>query len=207
MYITIIYSVITFLIFFIGLVNSQTPFESGYDHGCDDATLNDESQQYINQHGKGPTHHTTEFMDGYKRGYHDCYEPSVKESNDVGTSADDMDPTQISTSSKNTFNIQANVINSSFFFGILILAFIILIAILIKRRSKRKVKERKGFSETVRQNVLRKQDHKCAHCKRLLNVVDYDHKNGNRSDNRERNCQALCPNCHAIKTRKEQGKR
>ncbi len=29
-----------------------------------------------------------------------------------------------------------------------------------------------------------------------------DHKNGNRSDNGERNCQALCPNCHAIKTRR-----
>ena len=50
-------------------------------------------------------------------------------------------------------------------------------------------------------------NHKCAHCKRILNVVDWDHKNGDRSNNQENNCQALCPNCHAIKTRKEQGKR
>ena len=32
----------------------------------------------------------------------------------------------------------------------------------------------------------------------MLNVVDWDHKNGKRSDNTESNCQALCPNCHAI---------
>jgi hypothetical protein len=35
----------------------------------------------------------------------------------------------------------------------------------------------------------------------LLDVVDWDHKNGKRHDNSESNCQALCPNCHAIKTR------
>ena len=30
---------------------------------------------------------------------------------------------------------------------------------------------------------------------------DYDHKNGDRSNNKLSNCQALCPNCHAKKTR------
>jgi 5-methylcytosine-specific restriction endonuclease McrA len=33
-------------------------------------------------------------------------------------------------------------------------------------------------------------------------VWEYDHINGNSSDNRLENCQALCPNCHARKTRK-----
>jgi hypothetical protein len=33
-----------------------------------------------------------------------------------------------------------------------------------------------------------------------LGVWDYDHKDGNRSNNHARNCQALCPNCHAKKT-------
>ena len=32
-------------------------------------------------------------------------------------------------------------------------------------------------------------------------VWDYDHKNGDRSNNKLINCQALCPNCHAKKTR------
>ena len=67
------------------------------------------------------------------------------------------------------------------------------------RRGKRK--ERQHFSDSVKESVLRKQNHKCAQCKRILNVVDWDHKNGDRSNNNESNCQALCPNCHAIKTR------
>jgi 5-methylcytosine-specific restriction endonuclease McrA len=52
------------------------------------------------------------------------------------------------------------------------------------------------------ENVLRKQDHRCAKCNRVLNVVDYHHKDGNRSNNKESNCQALCPNCHADITRR-----
>jgi 5-methylcytosine-specific restriction endonuclease McrA len=32
-------------------------------------------------------------------------------------------------------------------------------------------------------------------------VWNYDHKNGDRSNNKITNCQALCPNCHAKKTR------
>ena len=79
--------------------------------------------------------------------------------------------------------------------------------ITLQLRKRRKPKERRGFPQNVKENVLRKQDHKCAHCKKLLNVVDWDHKNGNRSDNKESNCQALCPNCHAIKTRRAQSKR
>ena len=75
-------------------------------------------------------------------------------------------------------------------------------AIAFKIHKRRKPKERKGFQQYVKENVLRKQDNKCAHCKKFLNVRDFDHKNGNRSDNRESNCQALCPNCHALKTRK-----
>lgn len=37
-------------------------------------------------------------------------------------------------------------------------------------------------------------------CKRNTGVWDYDHKNGDRSNNKKSNCQALCPNCHAKKT-------
>ena len=67
------------------------------------------------------------------------------------------------------------------------------------KRSANKV--RKGFSQGTRERILRKQNHRCVYCKKVLRVIDYHHKNGNRSDNRENNCQALCPNCHAIKTR------
>ena len=37
----------------------------------------------------------------------------------------------------------------------------------------------------------------------FLNVYDFDHKDNDRSNNSYSNCQALCPICHAIKTRKK----
>ena len=71
----------------------------------------------------------------------------------------------------------------------------------LKKLKRSMNKARKGFSQGTRERILRKQNHRCAYCRKVLKVIDYHHKNGNRSDNRENNCQALCPNCHAIKTR------
>ena len=68
------------------------------------------------------------------------------------------------------------------------------------KHRRRQYKERHAFSNSVKENILEKQHHKCASCNRLLNVVEYHHKDDNRSNNKESNCQALCPNCHAIKT-------
>lgn len=62
-------------------------------------------------------------------------------------------------------------------------------------------KERRYFSLEVKRQVLKNQDYKCAICKRNTGIWDYDHKNGDRSNNKLSNCQALCPNCHAKKTR------
>jgi hypothetical protein len=83
------------------------------------------------------------------------------------------------------------------FWFILFIIVIVIVWKLTHRRGKRK-----GFPQSVKQKTLEKQHHKCANCKRLLDVVDYDHKNGNRSDNKQSNCLALCPNCHADKTRR-----
>lgn len=89
--------------------------------------------------------------------------------------------------------------------GIVILAIIVGIA---KGRGKSgsgsQYVERRSFSDSVKESVLRSQNHRCNSCKRLLNVVDYDHIDGNRSNNDISNCQALCPNCHAEKSRREQ---
>jgi hypothetical protein len=65
---------------------------------------------------------------------------------------------------------------------------------------------RNDFSESTKLSILRIQDHKCANCSNLLNVINYDHIDGNRSNNDKSNCQALCPNCHAIKTYTAQSK-
>jgi hypothetical protein len=167
--------------------------DSGYYHGCNDAKVADPSERYINQPEKGPNFHSA-FMQGYRSGFYSC---SVQQSDSLPHS-----DSPSSTLSSLTMTDQGDEASFGFAIIIVILFVISSIALAIrklKRRDKRR--ERQHFSDSVKQNILRKQDHKCAHCKRILNVVDWDHKNGNRSNNNESNCQALCPNCHAIKTR------
>ncbi len=47
-------------------------FNSGYHHGCSDAKISNPDKRYINQLGMGPSHHTSQFMNGYYDGYDDC---------------------------------------------------------------------------------------------------------------------------------------
>jgi hypothetical protein len=82
------------------------------------------------------------------------------------------------------------------------IAFVIwIVAIAVLLSSPVKKGERKSFSILVKREAVRKQKAKCARCKRKL--VDYghdfDHKNGDRSNNKLSNCQALCTPCHRRK--------
>jgi hypothetical protein len=52
--------------------SEKSPYESGYDHGCDDADFRYPGDRYINQPGKGPSQHTDEFMNGYEDGFNAC---------------------------------------------------------------------------------------------------------------------------------------
>lgn len=52
--------------------SQSDPYDSGYDHGCDDARISDLDDRYINQEGKGPEFHTNAFMDGYYAGFDAC---------------------------------------------------------------------------------------------------------------------------------------
>lgn len=60
---------------------------------------------------------------------------------------------------------------------------------------------RRNFSKTVKQKTLARQTYLCKLCGKFLNMINFDHINGNRSNNDLSNCQALCPDCHADKTR------
>ena len=67
----------TILIFVFQPLTSNTvmagsPYDSGRDHGCDDARISDPSDRYINQPEKGPSFHTSEFMNGYDSGFSSC---------------------------------------------------------------------------------------------------------------------------------------
>ena len=86
--------------------------------------------------------------------------------------------------------------------SVLLVIFLIIAGVWKLTHRGGKYKERLYFPDSVKEKVLDKQHHRCADCNRVLNVVDWHHKNGDRSDNRESNCVALCPNCHAIRTRR-----
>jgi hypothetical protein len=63
---------------------SSDAYNSGYDHGCDDAGIYEPEDRYINQPGKGPSFHTDRFMDGYDNGFDTC---SGKNDNSSSSSA------------------------------------------------------------------------------------------------------------------------
>lgn len=63
-------------------------------------------------------------------------------------------------------------------------------------------KKRKDFAESTKKQTLLMQGYRCAMCHQPSQFFDFHHKDGNRTNNWPSNCQALCPNCHARKTRR-----
>jgi hypothetical protein len=63
-------------------------YNSGYNHGCDDAKISNPNDRYINQPGTGPTSHSEEFMDGFNDGFYDCRESGGGESDESERGSD-----------------------------------------------------------------------------------------------------------------------
>lgn len=87
--------------------SSESPYRSGYNHGCDDADISDPDDRYINQSEKGSSFHTNEFMRGYNDGYDNC---SGNSGSDVGGSTsrsddNDNDEDNGSTNNENKFKV------------------------------------------------------------------------------------------------------
>ena len=77
----------------------------------------------------------------------------------------------------------------------------------LKKPENYKNVPRNSFSEEDRIQILRNQDHRCAICKTVGALIEFDHKDGNRSNNHISNGQAICPNCHTTKTLKDRSKK
>jgi len=76
-----------------------------------------------------------------------------------------------------------------------------------------KTNARKKFSTDTEATTYLKQSGKCNDCKKKIGVVngrpvhlDYDHIDGDPSNNHPSNCQALCLDCHRNKSVREKRK-
>ena len=76
------------------------------------------------------------------------------------------------------------------------------IGLRILEKSLSKPKARRSFSKSTKAKTLEIQNHRCKACGKESDVWDFDHIDGDSTNNSLENCQALCPNCHAKKTRK-----
>ena len=93
-------------------------------------------------------------------------------------------------------NLESDI--ESYVILFIFIIFVIIIGLLLRKRYRH---VRKYFTAEVKRKILKRQCHKCAKCNWNAGVFDFDHKDGNRSHNKISNCQALCPNCHARKSR------
>ncbi len=76
------------------------------------------------------------------------------------------------------------------------------IGLRILEKSLSKPKARHSFSKSTKAKTLEMQNNQCKACSKKLDVRDFDHIDGNSSNNSLENCQALCLDCHRKKTQK-----
>jgi hypothetical protein len=189
-------------------ITSADRYTSGFSHGEQQAVIDFQNNSPFNP---VCVEHSGYYCAGYFKGYNVTW-------NNLATNRQTSNPNPRSStnplppaSNTNTTAANPHVIVSPstddwvgpFVISVSVVIIIAAIAWKITHR-KVKYKVRQAFPDYVKEKVLEKQHHRCADCNRVLNVVDWHHRNGDRSDNREFNCVALCPNCHAITTRRRQ---
>ena len=60
--------------------------------------------------------------------------------------------------------------------------------------------KRRGWTDMQKEDVRERQDGRCNECNKHPPRWEYHHIDCDSSNNRLDNCEALCPNCHSIKT-------
>jgi hypothetical protein len=191
----------------LSALTSGDRYTSGFSHGEQQAATDFHNNSTFNP---VCVKHTTYYCAGYLKGYNATWNdlaPKRSNPNPNPPASNSTNPLPPASNSNATAANSSSTISSStdrwvapFIIFVIVVAIIAAVVHKLKNR-KGKYKERKDFSDDVKEKRLEKQHHRCADCNRVLNVVDWHHKNGDRSDNKESNCVALCPNCHAVRTR------
>jgi hypothetical protein len=187
-------------------ITSGDRYTSGFLHGEKQATIDFQNNSPFNPLC---VEHTSYYCAGYVKGYNITWNNLLANghtSNPNPTAYNSTNPSPPASNTNTTAAIPHTIVSPSTDdwvgpFVISVSVVIIIAAIARKFKHKSGKHRRHHFPDRLKEKVLEKQHHRCADCNRVLNVVDWHHRNGDRSDNRESNCVALCPNCHAIKTR------
>jgi hypothetical protein len=181
-------------------------YNSGFSHGKQQALSDFQSNSTFNP---VCNQHTNYYCAGYFNGYNVTWNSLTAkgQTSNPGPTSISTNPVLPVPNTKTTAASSSISSSDSLVTPLIIFVIIVIIIIATARKLKHKsgkYKERQRFSDSIKEKVLEKQHHRCADCNRVLNVVDWHHRNDDRSDNKESNCVALCPNCHAIKTRRHQ---
>jgi hypothetical protein len=189
-------------------LTSGDRYTSGFSHGERQAAIDFQNNSPFNP---VCVEHTSYYCAGYFKAYNVTWNnlatnrqtsnPNPPASNSTSQSPTTSNANTIAADSHGIFSPSTDGWVGPFVIFVSVVIIIGAIGWKITHR-KAKYKVRQHFSDPVKEKILEKQHHRCADCNRVLNVVDWHHRNGDRSDNRESNCVALCPNCHAIKTRR-----
>jgi hypothetical protein len=90
---TMIAITLTVMMLLLGLTSTPlllaraSPYSSGYSHGCDDGKLG--FHKYLHTTGNGIDYQTTQFMQGYDKGYTACFSPNgTGEDNKIHSQSD-----------------------------------------------------------------------------------------------------------------------
>ncbi len=182
-------------------LTSGDRYTSGFSHGEHQAAIDFQNNIPFNPLC---VEHTTYYCAGYLKGNNAAWKANGQTSDPNSPASNSTSPSSPASNTNTTATKPHAIISQSRDiapFIIFVILVLIIAAIVRKFKGRRgKHKERHPFPDSVKEKVLEKQHHRRADCN--LNVVDWHHRNGDRSDNRESNCVALCPNCHAIKTRR-----
>lgn len=196
-----------YILFILSGIDLVDPlYDIGYQYGCQDAVVLNPMDRYINQPDEWYLFKLDQFIQGYHQGHDKCtnMDQNILKNLNKNNLWDSSPGIIINFPVFVLTKIFIFLSNSYFIISFIILFLILLLISLYSKVTKRSTKKiRKNFSIQIKESILKKQKYRCAICRMQLKVIDFDHKNGNRSDNRIRNCQALCPNCHALKSRRE----
>jgi len=71
------------------------------------------------------------------------------------------------------------------------------------KKERLKIFQRRGWNSVQKEQVRDRQYGRCNMCFTQPSQWKYDYINGNKSNNDLNNCQGLCPNCHSVKTERD----